>query len=156
MDIKPATLSDLDTVYNIVQTTIKTVYPHYYPKGAVDFFLTHHNRNKIAKDIETGSVMIGYCDKKAIGTVTISEDSICRLFVLPQEQGRGFGGEMLRFAESRIAKKYGTVRLDSSFPAKQIYLKKGYMVIDSRSIETDCGDFLCYDIMVKRVISNEN
>ena len=60
---------------------------------------------------------------------------------------------MLRFAEAEVAKSYGTARLDSSLPAKQIYLKKGYMVIDSRTIEAD-GDFLCYDVIIKRVAAN--
>ena len=153
MEIITAKSSDLGTVYDIAQSTIKAIYPHYYPAGAVEFFLAHHNREHISADIEAGRVSIAVSDGRAVGTVTVSGDSINRLFVLPDEQGNGFGGELLRFAEAEIAKSYGTARLDSSLPAKQIYLKKGYMVIDSRTIEAG-GDFLCYDIMIKRVASN--
>jgi GNAT superfamily N-acetyltransferase len=153
MEIKTAAAADLGTVHDIVQTTINAVYPHYYPKGAVDFFFTHHSREHIASDIAGCLVSIAYSGGRAVGTVTVRADSVERLFVLPEEQGKGFGGELLRFAEAEIARSYGTARLDSSLPAKQIYLKKGYMVIDSRTIAAD-GDFLCYDIMIKRVASN--
>lgn len=153
MEIITAKSSDLGTVYDIAQATIKAIYPHYYPAGAVEFFLAHHSREDISADIEAGRVSLAVSDGRAVGTVTVSGDSINRLFVLPDEQGNGFGGELLRFAEAEIAKSYGTARLDSSLPAKQIYLKKGYMVIDSRTIEAG-GDFLCYDIMIKRVASN--
>lgn len=154
MEIITAKSGDLVTVFNIVQTTIKAVYPHYYSKGAVDFFAAHHSREHIAADIEAGIVSIALSDGRAVGTVTVKADNVNRLFVLPDEQGKGYGGELLRFAESVIAKSYGTARLDSSLPAKQIYLRKGYMVIDSRAIGTDGGDFLCYDIMIKRVAGN--
>ncbi len=153
MEIITAKSSDLGTVYDIAQATIKAIYPHFYPAGAVEFFLAHHSREHISADIEAGRVSLAVSDGRAVGTVTVSGDSINRLFVLPDEQGNGFGGELLRFAEAEIAKSYGTARLDSSLPAKQIYLKKGYMVIDSRTIEAG-GDFLCYDIMIKRVASN--
>ena len=153
MEIITAKSSDLGTVYDIAQATIKAIYPHYYPAGAVEFFLAHHSREHISADIEAGRVSLAVSDGRAVGTVTVSGDSINRLFVLHDEHGNGFGGELLGFAEAEIAKSYETARLDSSLPAKQIYLKKGYMVIDSRTIEAG-GDFLCYDIMIKRVASN--
>ena len=38
MDIRQATLSDLSIIKRISEVTISEIYPHYYPKGAVDFF----------------------------------------------------------------------------------------------------------------------
>ena len=38
LEIKKADLNDLELVFNITETTIKAIYPHYYPKGAVNFF----------------------------------------------------------------------------------------------------------------------
>ena len=37
MKITAASEADFDTVKNITQQTIKAVYPHYYPKGAVEY-----------------------------------------------------------------------------------------------------------------------
>ena len=47
MSIRQAVLSDLHTVRHISATTIAEIYPHYYPKGAVDFFLEHPNEANI-------------------------------------------------------------------------------------------------------------
>ena len=33
----------LQVVRTITRETIQEIYPHYYPKGAVDLFLSHHN-----------------------------------------------------------------------------------------------------------------
>lgn len=47
MSIRQAVLSDLHTVRHISATTIAEIYPYYYPKGAVDFFLEHPNEANI-------------------------------------------------------------------------------------------------------------
>ena len=45
-----AKTEDLQTVYDVVQHTIKTIYPKYYPVEVVDFFCEHHNIKEIAKE----------------------------------------------------------------------------------------------------------
>ena len=42
----------LQVVRTITRETIQEIYPHYYPKGAVDFFLSHHNAAGIRQDLE--------------------------------------------------------------------------------------------------------
>lgn len=151
MKIITAAAPDLNAVQDIVRSTIKAVYPHYYPSGAVEFFLAHHSSENILRDISSGIVSLAMDGDRPVGTVTVSNDEINRLFVLPEYQGKGFGRALMRFAESTISENYGTVRLDASLPAKMMYMKNGYMVIDSHIIRTDSGDFLCYDTMVKMV-----
>lgn len=46
-----AKTEDLQTVYDVAQHTIKTIYPKYYPKEVVDFFCEHHSEEAIEKDI---------------------------------------------------------------------------------------------------------
>lgn len=145
--IRPAALSESDTVTELVKETVETVYPKYYPAGAVDFFLAHHKPEKIASDIEAGKVFVIEENGVIVGTVTIDGNGIERLFVRPSEQGRGHGGRLLDFAENTIFGYSETVRLDSSLPAKAIYIKRGYREKEYRKILTDSGDFLCYDIM---------
>lgn len=55
--IKQANLEQLELVKFITQKTIKEIYPHYYPKGAVEFFLSHHDEGHIREDIESGQVI---------------------------------------------------------------------------------------------------
>ena len=152
MSIKLAQQSDIDIVKDITHTTIKEIYPHYYSNGAVAFFLNHHNDENIENDISSDCVFL-YYDKehKAVGTVTIKKNQICRLFVLPQYQDNGYGKVLLEFAESESAKHYNEIILDASLSAKPIYLKRGYKEIEYHTIKTEYNDFLCYDIMKKQL-----
>ena len=122
MSIRQAQPSDFAVVKEITHTTIQTIYPHYYPTGAVAFFLHHHNDKNIADDIANGIVFL-CSDKnnKIVGTVTIRENEIARLFVLPDYQGKGYGKELLEFAEAEIAKHYNEIIIDASLSAKAVY-----------------------------------
>ncbi len=151
MEIKRAETADLETVKRIVHETIRAVYPHYYPNGAVEFFIAHHCPENIMKDISSGSVYILYDDGIPVGTVTAAENELNRLFVLPEYQGRGYGGKLLSFAEERIAERYDNIVLSASLPAKPIYMRKGYTFKDYNSIKCEGGDYLCYDEMEKKL-----
>lgn len=147
MEIVLAHEGDLSTVRKITQTTIKQVYPMYYPAGAVDFFSKHHSDDHIRLDISEGKVYILKDGDAVAGTVTISEESINRLFVLPEHQHKGYGKALLDFAEERVLESFDHVQIDASFPAKRIYKLRGYKEIEYNIIETKNGDCLCYDVM---------
>lgn len=152
MNIRKIDAEEFETVKSITHCTIKEIYPHYYPKGAVDFFLKHHSDENILRDINSGSVYLLTDENDAVcGTVTVDKNHITRLFVLPECQGRGYGGELIRFAEELIAQNYDHIEIDASFSAKSIYLRKGYRFVEYNSIATDNGDFLCYDVMKKEL-----
>ena len=147
MRILLADQNNLEDVRNITQTTIRTIYPKYYPGGAVDFFLKHHSDEHIRDDISAGKVYILNDGNATVGTVTISESSINRLFVLPESQHKGYGKALLDFAEEKILVKFDRVQIDASFPAKRIYRKRGYKETEYNTVKTDNGDYLCYDVM---------
>lgn len=149
MKIIKATTADCEAVIKITRDTINAIYPHYYPSGAVDFFLAHHSDQNILTDIESGIVYLLSDENGAEGTVTIKKNEICRLFVLPQYQGKGYGRELLDFSEEIIKESYSEVTLSASPPAKAIYEKRGYKQTEYHQIKTRNADFLCYDIMVK-------
>lgn len=149
MQIIKAKIEDFDIVSQITHKTISEIYPHYYAKGVVDFFLAHHNDENIIKDIRSGYVYLIMEGADSIGTVTVKQNEICRLFVLPEYQHKGYGRKLLDFAEEMIAKEYQEVCLDSSLPAKRIYLKRGYVAVEDHTIVAENGDVLCYDWMRK-------
>lgn len=148
-NIKLANKNDLDTIKNIVDTTITEVYPLYYPKGAVDFFIQHHNNDNILSDIQKDLVYIMELDSLSIGTVTIKENHINRLFILPKYQSRGYGSILFKFTEDTIFKNHDSIILDTSLPSKSFYLKRGYREVEYQNILTSNGDYLCYDVMSK-------
>lgn len=152
MSIKQAQILDLHVVQNITQTTISEIYPHYYPRGAVEFFLQHHSEENIVNDIKEGKVYLCLDNaQNIVGTVTIKANEIKRLFVLPDCQGNGYGREMLDYAETIILQQYSEIVLDASLPAKRIYQKRGYLEREFHLIRTSYDDFLCYDVMVKKM-----
>jgi GNAT superfamily N-acetyltransferase len=147
VEIVIAKKEDLETIRKITRFTIKSIYPRYYPAGAVEFFQEHHSDEYIVTDISDGRVYGLYEGREPVGTVTISDNNITRLFVLPEYQHKGYGNELLNFAEKKILEMYEYVQIYASFPAKRIYLKRGYKEIEYNIIESDNGDFLCYDVM---------
>ena len=152
MSIIQAVLSDFNTVKKISESTISEIYPHYYPKGAVEFFLSHHSNSNICNDIKLRRVYLYFdTEQNAVGTITIKNNEICRFFVLPLYQKRGYGTEMLDYAEKLISNKFSNVAVAASLPAKNLYLKRGYKSVEYNIIPTDDNDFLCYDVMEKHL-----
>ena len=147
MEIVTAKKEDLEIVCKITRATIKSIYPRYYPAGAVEFFLAHHSDEHIVADISDNKIFVLYEGGAPVGTVTIKANNINRLFILPDYQHKGYGKALLDFAEKKILEVYECVQIDASFPAKRIYLKRGYKEIEYNIIKTDNGDCLCYDVM---------
>lgn len=139
----------LNIVKEITQKTISEIYPHYYPTGAVDFFKNHHNDSNIFSDIKDGIVFLMKDKDGFVGTVTIRKNEICRLFVLPKFQHKGYGKKLMDFAENVISNNYEEIVLDASMSAKKIYKIRGYTEIEYNQIITENGDVLCYDVMKK-------
>ena len=95
--IRLAKTTDLESVLQITKDTISEIYPHYYAQGVVDFFLKHHSREHVLEDIEQGRVWLLEADGCLVGTVTIKENAVNRLFVLPKYQSHRFGSDLMNF-----------------------------------------------------------
>lgn len=147
MKIVPARTAQAEEVFQLAQDVIAETYPHYYPRGAVDFFPRYHNREAILNDIAAGRVWVLEAEGTCAGTVTIRENEISRLFVSVKMQRRGYGSRLLDFCEQRIFAAYDRVLLDASFPARGLYGRRGYRLKDYGEIACPGGDILCYDVM---------
>ncbi len=150
MQIRKATVQDLECIRELTRETIGRIYPKYYPEGAVQFFLAHHCDGEILSDIRSGAVYLGVDAADGIvGTVTVKENTVSRLFVLPELQRKGYGSELLAYAERLVFAAYPEVKLDASLPAKPLYLKEGYRAAEFHCMPAEKMTFLCYDVMVK-------
>lgn len=149
--IRLAEMTDLERVLQITHDTISEIYSHYYADGVVDFFSKHHSRENVLSDIENGIVWLLEENGCLVGTVTVKKNAVNRLFVLPEYQSRGYGSQLMDFAENKIAEKFGYVHIDSSLAAKEMYLKRGYKEKKTCGIQAENGDILIYDEMEKRV-----
>ena len=151
MEYKKATLQESESIYEMVQTTIKTVYPKYYPKEVVDFFCEHHSLENILRDIENGVVGVLIDNDRMVGTGCYQDNHITRVYVLPEFQGRGYGSFIMEQLEDIIAVEYDKVFLDASLPASHLYEKRGYQTIRHDRWDVENGVVLVYEIMEKEL-----
>lgn len=86
-----ASTKDIEVILNIVQASIKSVYPKYYPKEVVDFFSDLHCKENIINDINDELVGILLVDGVCVGTGCYRVNHITRVYVLPEQQGKGYG-----------------------------------------------------------------
>lgn len=151
MNYIKATLEHTEQVYQIVQDTINSVYPKYYPKEVVDFFCQLHNMENIKKDIEKQNIGILIDNQSIVGTGCYQNNHITRVYVLPQYQGNGYGSYIMQCLEEEIAKTYDRVCLDASLPASHLYQKRGYVTIEHCKHEVENDVVLVYEIMEKAI-----
>lgn len=151
MTYKLATTENLQEVYQVVQQTIKTIYPKYYPAEVVDFFSALHSEAAILEDIERGHVSVLKEDGVVIATGCFRDDHITRVYVLPKYQKKGYGTFIIKQIEAEIAKTYQKVNLDASLPAAALYEKLGFCTVRHDQHLVENGVVLVYEIMEKEL-----
>jgi len=146
-----ATTEDSLAVYNVVQHTIKTVYPKYYPPEVVDFFCALHSKDAILKDIENGYVNVLKIDEKIVATGCFVGNHITRVYVLPDCQKKGYGTFIIKDIEAQISAKYDKAYLEASLPAAVLYEKLGFSTIKHVCYPVKNDVMLVYEIMEKEL-----
>jgi len=152
MNLISANLEHLDQIYALVQDTIQSVYPKYYPLEVVDFFCAHHCKENIEKDIIAGTVFLMLDGSVVIGTASYYKYHITRLYVNHTYQGKGYGTYLMQSIEQEIAKNYSKVSLDASLPAVHLYESLGYRTVSHEKYPVDNDAILVYEIMEKELI----
>ena len=149
MEYLKATEKDVEQIVLLVQDTIRTIYPKYYPKEVVDFFCAFHCKEKISKDIENGFVGVLQNNNTIVGTGCYKDNHITRVYVKPEFQGRGYGNYIMQCLENEISLKYDKVNLDASLPACHLYEKRRYQTIKHERLNVENGVILVYEVMEK-------
>lgn len=144
-----ATIGNLEIVHEVVQHTIKTIYPKYYPPEVVNFFCKHHSKNAIAKDIENGCVSVLKIEGKIVATGCFMDNHITRVYVLPEYQKNGYGTFIVKNIEAQIGEKYDKAYLDALLPAAALYEKLGFSTIKHERYPVENGVILAYEVMEK-------
>lgn len=146
-----ATTQDLQAVYDVVQYTIRTIYPKYYPVEVVNFFCQLHGKEAILKDIKNSNVNVLRIDGKIVATGCFVDNHITRVYVLPEQQKQGYGTFIVRNIEDQICKRYDRAYLDASLPAVSLYEKLGFSTIKHEKYPLENGVILVYEVMEKEV-----
>lgn len=145
-----ATPAMVDEIYNVLHTTIKTVYTKYYPKEVVEFFCRHHSKEHILDGIASGNMGVLVSDGVIAGTGCFDGNHVTGLYVLPSCQRQGFGSHIMNCLETEISKKHDVVVLDASLPAVCFYEHRGYKTVGHGIYELENDVKLVYEIMNKK------
>jgi len=156
MDFQLANKNNLEQVYELVQETIQVVYPRYYLPEIVDMFREYHSREHVLQDITARNTYILWVGDTIVGTGTIQENHITRVYVLPRFQGKGYGTYIMKQLEERIRKNYDTIDIDASLPACRLYQRLGYTTVDHGIWECKNGVIQVYEIMKKELNTMKN
>lgn len=137
-------------VHKLICETIHEVYTKYYADEMVDFFIRMYNQESIADEIEMKMVYLLVLGKEVIGTGTIKENHIKRVFVHPKYQRTGMGNILVEHLENIITQKYGSVWIETSLSAVGFYHQRGYVVQKYREHTVENEKILLYAIMCKK------
>ncbi len=147
----PAAMDMADAIHNVLHTSIKTVYPKYYPKEVVDFFCNHHSREHILEGIASGNMGVLTDGVEIVGTGCFDGNHITGVYVLPRYQKKGCGTQIMNFLEAEIGKKHDKSVLDASLPAAALYEHRGYRTVGHGIYELENDVKLVYEVMEKKL-----
>ncbi len=151
MEYITATANMAGTIRDVLHTTIRTVYPKYYPQKVVDFFCRHHSIERILEGIDSGNMGVLLYENAIVGTGCYEGNHITGVYVLPDHQNQGFGSKIMDCLESEIFKKFDTILLDASLAAVFLYEHRGYKTIGHGIYELENDVKLIYEIMEKKL-----
>lgn len=152
MKYMTATFDMADAIHDVLHSSIKTIYPKYYPKEVVDFFCKHHNKEHILDGIKSGNMGVLVENGVITGTGCFDHNHITGVYVLPVCQNRGCGSHIMDCLENQIAKTYDTAILDASLPAACLYEHRGYKTVGHGLYELENDVKLVYEIMEKNLM----
>ena len=148
-----ATTEMADGIRDVLHTTIKTVYPRFYPKEVVDFFCNHHSREHVLEGIASGNMGVLIDEDVIIGTGCYYGNHITGVYVLPKYQNKGCGTMIIDHLEREIAKKYDSVELDASLAAVILYEHRGYKTVGHGKYDLENGVKLVFEKMRKHFMN---
>jgi GNAT superfamily N-acetyltransferase len=142
--------SDLTAVKELIDSTIDICYSADYPKEAVQYFKQYHCEENILKGEEKGWTIVLEKNNRILGTGTIINDHILRVFVNPKFQKQGFGKLIMNKLEDKaISSEISKVKLDASLPSKTFYDSLGYKTREKTYVKLENNKKLRYYKMDK-------
>lgn len=141
---------DLPAVRELICNTIDICYLADYPKEAIKFFKEYHCDKNILKGAARGWTIVLEKNNHIIGTGTIVDNHIMRVFVNPKFQKRGLGKLIMNKLEKKaISTGSNKVKLDASLPSKKFYDSLDYKTCEKTYVKLENDKKLHYYKMDK-------
>nr|WP_270295632.1 hypothetical protein [Eggerthella sinensis] len=101
MHYEAAEQGQVDELFDLVQRTIRDVYPCYYPQEVVDSFCGLHSRAAIEADVAAGREGVVLLDGRIAGTGCRDGNHITRVYVVPEFRGAAWAASSCSTSRTR-------------------------------------------------------
>jgi GNAT superfamily N-acetyltransferase len=140
---------DVPEVRSLVERTVRRSYRSVYGEAAIEFFVRYHGEEEIRRVLREGVSLVALRGPEIVGTATLRDGVMTRVFVDPDMQGLGIGGHLMRALIDRAREEdLKEVRLDASLVSRAVYEHMGFVLLAHRSHDLGDGDTLPYHEMV--------
>jgi len=120
------TMLNISTAAEIHAISWRESHKSFCSKEFVDAHTTERQKKFMESEMECGKAFYILVDTDAKGIVSIKDNLIENLYVLPSEQRKGYGTNLLHFAEQKCSNTPTLWVLSNNKAAKNLYVKHGY------------------------------
>ena len=150
IQIRQAKEEDLSSIYRLVQNVVAISYDGVYPPEAIEAFQNHHSEEQIRTDSTNGYTIIAEYNNEIVGTGTLYEANIRRLYISPRHQRKGIGRLIMQELEKKaLAEKLATLDLGASLVSRQFWESLGFVVQREDYVPVQNDEKLHFYWMVK-------
>ena len=135
-------------IHHVVNISYKDV----YPSGALNLYKEYHSRDNILNDAENGYCVVAENGARIVGTGTLLDDGIRRVYIDPSYQKSGIGKKIYRELENK-ALQTGLSRLGlgASVIARGFWESVGFVF--EEEVDIPAGDEQLKFYMMSKSIS---
>jgi GNAT superfamily N-acetyltransferase len=148
--VKEFDKQQIESLYGMVQSVIGISYPDVYPPEAVRYFKEHHTKEDILNDASAGYTLIADYGGEILGTGTLLDTNVRRVYINPIHQHQGIGKLIVTKLEKRALKnKIIALDLSASLISKRFWESLGYCINSEEFLPLENDQSLHYYKMVK-------
>lgn len=144
--------SDLKAVKELIEKTMEVNYKGFFCREIMEYFNQFHGDVNVLQVAIQGQTIVAEKDGRILGTGSVMDDYILRVYVDPDCQKHGIGRLIMaaleQWAASRGKKK---VKLRATDVSKRYYEKMGYVTTEKNLESVENGKELVYYLMEKDV-----
>lgn len=148
--IREFTEHDLDSVVRLVHRVVDVCYTPVYPAGALALYKRYHSRENILSDAWTGYCVVAEKGSEIVGTGTLIEADVRRVYVNPDCQNTGIGGMVYDALEKRaVEARISRLDLSASIIARRFWESQGFVFESEQTITAPNNEILLFYLMSK-------
>ena len=134
--IEPVNEQNIDIAAAIHSESWKESHRAFCAPDFVELHSQEHQKEYLLEKMKAGTLLYMLFDEasgKNVGIVSVTENLIEDLYILPAEQNKGYGTKLLRFACSKCPDKPTLWILENNLNAARLYQREGFSITGRRN-----------------------